>query len=96
MFIVSLVYKKSLEDVDKYIPGHIEFLDEQYRLGNFQLSGRKEPRTGGVILATVANREKLEQILVQDPFHRENLASYEITEIVPSKSSEALKFLVEV
>lgn len=95
MFIVSLTYIKPLEEVDRLIPEHVEYLNEQYRLGYFQLSGRKEPRTGGVIIATIENRAKLDQILAQDPFHRENLASYEITEIVPTKTSQALEFLVE-
>lgn len=95
MFIVSLTYIKPLEEVDRFITEHIEFLNEQYRLGYFHFSGRKEPRTGGVIVAAVKDRSKLDQILEQDPFYRENLASYEVTEIVPTKSSQALKFLVE-
>ena len=95
MFIVSISYTSPLERIDQFIPEHIEFLNEQYRLGHFLLSGRKEPRTGGVILATVESRSKLGQILAQDPFHRENLADYEITEIVPTKSSAALAFLIE-
>ena len=95
LFIVSLTYTVPLEKVDLLIPEHIECLDEQYRLGHFQLSGRRVPRTGGVILATVAGREQLEQILAQDPFHRENIANYEVTAIVPTKSSKALEPLVE-
>ena len=95
MFIVSLTYIKPLEEVDHFIPEHVDFLNKQYQLGHFQLSGRKKPRTGGVIIATVENRSKLDQIITQDPFYRENLASYEVTEIVPTKSSQALKFLVE-
>jgi uncharacterized protein YciI len=95
LFIVSIFYKESLEEIDKFVPEHIEFLNEQYELGYFHLSGRKEPRTGGVILASVENRAKLDLILEQDPFHRENLADYEVTEVVPSKSSKALAFLIE-
>ena len=95
MYIVSLSYKAPLQDVDRFIPEHVEFLDEQYRLGHFQLSGRKVPRTGGVILATVASRAALQQILARDPFHREQLADYDVMEIVPTKSSEALAFLLE-
>lgn len=94
MFIVSITYTSRLARIDQVIPEHIEFLNEQYRQGHFLLSGRKEPRTGGVILAAVESRSKLDQILAQDPFHRQNLAIYEITEIVPTKSSEALAFLV--
>lgn len=96
MFIVSITYTSPIEEVDRFIPEHVEFLDRQYNKGYFQLSGRKKPRTGGVILASVENREKLNQILAQDPFQKENLASYEITEIMPTKSSKALEFLVEV
>ncbi|WP_027858117.1 YciI family protein [Marinobacterium jannaschii] len=95
MFIVSLTYTAPLEQIDQHIPQHIEFLNSQYERGYFQLSGRKEPRTGGVILATVENRVKLEQILAQDPFYREQLANYEIIEMVPTKSSAALAFLIE-
>ena len=96
LFIVSITYTRPLEQVDKFVPEHIEFLDEQYSLGHFQLSGRKVPRTGGVILATVDSRAALDRILAQDPFHREKLADYEIIEFSPSKSSQALKFLVDV
>ena len=95
VFIVSLTYVAPLETVDQFIPEHVEFLNEQYRLEHFQLSGRKVPRTGGVILATVDGREQLDQILMQDPFHREGLATCEVTEIVPTMSSQALECLVE-
>ncbi|BFM13099.1 YciI family protein [Simiduia litorea] len=94
MFIISLTYIKPLEVVDQFISAHSEYLNEQYRLGHFQLSGRKEPRTGGVIIATVESRGVLENILAQDPFYREKVASYDVTEFVPSRSSEALAFLV--
>ncbi|MEH6343557.1 MAG: YciI family protein [Bermanella sp.] len=95
MFIVSITYTSPLEEIDRLISEHVEFLDKQYNLGYFQLSGRKNPRTGGVIIATLENREKLNQILSQDPFKKENLASYEITEMVPTKSSKALEFLID-
>lgn len=95
MFIVSLTYVKPLELVDEFISEHVAFLDAQYAAGHFQLSGRKVPRAGGVILATVENRETLDEILLQDPFCREQLAEYEVIEIVPTKSSERLKHLLD-
>ncbi|WP_413664507.1 YciI family protein [Microbulbifer sp. CNSA002] len=95
MFIVSLTYIKPLEEVNKFIPEHLEFLNEYYELGYFQLSGRKEPRTGGVILVTIGSRSALEKVLKQDPFYREGLANYEVTQIIPTKSSPELEFLIE-
>ncbi|MGB1090484.1 MAG: YciI family protein [Oceanobacter sp.] len=92
---MSLTYTSLIEEIERFLPEHIEYLDAHYASGQFQLSGRKVPRTGGVIIATVKSREALELILAKDPFYREKLANYEITEMVPTKSSAALAFLVE-
>ncbi|MBD0785586.1 GTP cyclohydrolase [Vibrio sp. Y2-5] len=94
MFIISLTYQVSLDKVDTFLSEHVNYLNEQYAKGYFILSGRKEPRTGGVIISTICDRNKLNEVLAQDPFHREGLACYEVTEIVPTKASERLEFLV--
>ncbi|MCG9558786.1 GTP cyclohydrolase [Vibrio kanaloae] len=94
MFIVSLEYQVSLEEVDLFIPEHVEFLNKQYELGHFQLSGRKNPRTGGVILFTLSNREQLDMLLTEDPFYRENIAKYEVIEMLPAKASKEFEFLL--
>lgn len=85
MFVVSIEYKVDLSEVDKLIPAHIEFLDKFYELGNFLASGRKVPRTGGIILASANSREALNSILAEDPFYKANVANYEVTEFIPSK-----------
>lgn len=85
MFVVSITYKADLSAVDKLIPQHIEFLEKFYEQGNFLASGRKVPRTGGVILATADSKEALKAILAEDPFYKNNLAHYEIIEFIPSK-----------
>jgi uncharacterized protein YciI len=84
MFIVSLTYRKPLADVDRFIAEHREFLARYYASGAFLLSGRKEPRTGGVILADCPTRADLERILAEDPFWQNEIASYDITEFVPT------------
>ena len=94
MFIISLTYKVSLERVEQYISEHVAFLDAQYTQGHFLLSGRKEPRTGGVILANMVSKEELIEILKQDPFQREGIADYEITQMVPTKASKEMESLL--
>ncbi|WP_421958275.1 hypothetical protein [Pseudoalteromonas phenolica] len=32
------------------------------------MSGRKEPRTGGVIISTINDRKQLDEVIAQDPF----------------------------
>ena len=94
MFIINLNYKVELEQIDQHLEAHVEFLNEQYDLGNFLASGRKVPRTGGVILSNVKSRMDLEKIIEKDPFKQNGLADYELIEFVPSKTCEALKFLI--
>jgi len=93
MFIISLHYKVSMDEVEKHLPSHVEYLKEQYSLNNFIASGRKVPRTGGVILSNIKDREQLETVVNKDPFKRNNVADYEITEFIPSMTSKELDFL---
>ncbi len=95
MFILSLIYIKPLEEVDVLLEEHVIYLKEEYALGNFLASGRKVPRTGGVILARGASREEIETIIKLDPFHRHGIAEYEITEFCPTMTSDDLGFLRE-
>lgn len=95
MFIISLTYIKPLEEVDKLLEEHVEYLKEQYRLGNFLASGRKVPRDGGIILARAVSREEIETFISLDPFYRHEVASYEITEFTPTMTSHDLAFLKE-
>ena len=85
MFIVSLSYKKDISEVERFIEPHIQFLDKYYAEKKFIFSGRKNPRTGGVILVRNVDRETLTDILKQDPFYQNEIAEYDITEVVPTK-----------
>jgi uncharacterized protein YciI len=94
MHIINITYKVPLETVDEHLNAHVAYLNEQYDKGHFIASGRKVPRTGGIILSKVADRKELLKIIEQDPFHIHSLADYELIEFVPSKTSEEAKFLM--
>ncbi|MCT2564635.1 YciI family protein [Chryseobacterium herbae] len=94
MFIISLTYKTSLEDVERFIPEHNIFLDQQYNAGHFIAYGRKEPRTGGIILSNAGSKDKVEEIIRRDPFYIHQVADYEIIEFIPSKYNEHFKFFI--
>lgn len=95
MFIVSLTYNCPLEEVDKHLDAHVAYLTQEYDNGNFIVSGRKVPRTGGVILSAVETREQLETILRKDPFYKAGIAEYDVTEFVPSMVAEGYEKLKE-
>lgn len=96
MFIVSVHYTADLSVIDEHLPAHIEFLRAQFEAGNFLLSGRKVPRTGGIIIAAMKDEEALWAILRKDPFHAHGLAKYELTRFTPSMSRADAAFLREI
>lgn len=93
MFIISLTYQRPLKEVDEHLNAHVEYLNEQYRLGNFLASGRKIPRTGGIILSAMNSREALDKVIRLDPFHRHEVAQYEVIEFAASMTCKELEFL---
>ena len=90
MFIIALTYTAPLEQVEQHLAAHRQFLDKHYQSGAFLFSGRKEPRTGGVIVMQADSREQVAQIIAEDPFHQAGLAQYSITEFLPTKTAESL------
>lgn len=91
MFIVSLCYKKALSEVDKHIGAHVDFLNKYYAAGIFIASGRKEPRTGGIIIANAASKEEIVAIMTEDPFYVTEVADYDVIEFLPTMSMEQFK-----
>lgn len=85
MFVIEVTYVCPLEMVEPYIEGHRQFLDENYKNGNFVMSGVKVPRDGGIIIANGDDKAVIEQIVAQDPFAQHKLARYDITQFDASK-----------
>lgn len=96
MFVVLLRYRAPLEEVDARVAEHRAFLERYYASGHFLLSGRKEPRTGGIILARAQTKAELEAILTEDPFHRDQIAHYEVVEFLPTMAAPHLEQLKEL
>ncbi len=85
MFVVILTYTASLEMIDQYLVAHRQFLGEGYRDNILIASGPQNPRTGGILLSQLTDRQKLETFLAQDPFHLHQLADYQVIEFDPVK-----------
>jgi uncharacterized protein YciI len=95
MYIIDLKYIVPLEEVDSHMAAHVKYLDKYYQQNIFILSGRKVPRTGGVIIALADSVEDLEEIITEDPFHEHELAKFTITEFLTSKYHPDLKNLLD-
>lgn len=95
MFIVLISYTKPLAAVDAHLVAHRAYLERQYAAGVFLLSGRKEPRDGGVILAKADSAAELQAVLQLDPFEVHGIASYQVIEFHPTMSGRGLESLLK-
>jgi len=90
VFVIELTYKVSLADIDARMRAHVAFLKKYYAAGNFLVSGRQVPRTGGIILALADSREQIEAIMAEDPFCQHGLADVRIVEFRASQRAPDL------
>ena len=95
MFVIELVYKSSLEEIDAHMAAHVRFLKKYYAAGNFLVSGRKIPREGGIILAVGKTRQEIEAIVKEDPFHKHGLADFRIIEFRASQKADDIQSRIE-
>ena len=84
MFIAILTYKKPLEEVDRHLQAHRDYLAKHYAAGDFIASGPQIPRVGGVIMIKADNRAAVDSIIAQDPFNLHEIADYQIVEFTPT------------
>jgi uncharacterized protein YciI len=91
MFVIDLHYIVPLEKLDAHMSDHVKFLKKYYAKNIFVASGRKVPRTGGIILALAGSRAEIEKIIEEDPFYHLKLAKFTITEFQTSQFHPEMK-----
>ena len=95
MFVIELIYKADLAEIDAHMPVHVAFLNRYYAAGNFLVSGRKIPRDGGIIVAVGKSRRELEAIMEEDPFVAQGLADFRIIEFRASQRAKDIQQRIE-
>src|SRR3954468_22644058 len=91
MFVIELIYKAELSQIDAHMKAHVAFLKKYYAAGNFLVSGRKIPRDGGIILSVAKDKQALQAIIEQDPFYVHGLAEFRITEFRASQRADDIQ-----
>ena len=77
-----------MSEVDRHIEAHKLFLKKYYTTKNFICSGRKNPRNGGIIIASFTSLDDVNKAIEEDPFFINDIANYSITEFIPSKNAK--------
>ncbi|MFG1173561.1 YciI family protein [Erwiniaceae bacterium CAU 1747] len=86
MYIVFLTYTRPMEEVDALLEPHLAWLNRYFTAGAFISAGRKDPRTGGMIMVKEMDRKQLDVILAEDPFQQ--VARYDVTKVNITRSAE--------
>ena len=91
--MLLLTYVRPLAAVDALMREHVAWLNEQYAAGRFLVSGRRIPRTGGVILARGDDRAEIEALVASDPFVAAGVATCEVIRFRASQTAPGLEGL---
>jgi uncharacterized protein YciI len=95
MFVIELIYKADLAEIDARMAAHVAYLKKYYAAGHFLVSGRKIPRDGGIILAVATTRRQVEAIVAEDPFIVDGLAEARIIEFRASQRASDIQNRIE-
>lgn len=95
MFIINLTYIVPLEKLDLHMIDHVKYLKKYYKKNVFVASGRKVPRTGGIILALANSKEEVDDIIREDPFYTHRLAEFAVIEFLTSQHHPDLRNLLK-
>jgi uncharacterized protein YciI len=87
--LILITYIVALDEVDRLMESHVEWLERGYAEGLFLLSGRRNPRTGGVIVCR-GHKPEVEALAASDPFVTEGAATTEVIEFNASWAADAV------
>ena len=94
MFVILVQYIKDIQEVDQHLAAHRDYLETGYQKGYLMASGPQNPRTGGVLLSQLKDRNILDAFLQYDPFYIHAIASYQVIEFTPVKYHQLLSSFV--
>ncbi len=94
-FLIEVIYTVPFEQLAETVGEHRAFLQGGFDRGLLLLSGPKNPRTGGIVIARAPSQADLELFFTQDPYRLKGLAEYRYTEFTPVKNQPFLKDWLE-
>lgn len=94
MYVATLSYVRPLEEVDRCVPAHREFLARCYANGQLLVSGPQQPRVGGIAVFRDMPEEALRALLAEDPFQIAGVAEYSLIRFTPSGHVDAIADLL--
>lgn len=88
MYLVDMNFINMALITPELTEQHRSYLANEYKRNNMMFGGRKEPRTGGIIISNHQTKDELRLLLESDPFVQSGAVKYSITEFTPVMASE--------
>lgn len=89
-YLILIKYSVPFEMVEPTLVEHREHLQRQVDAGTILLSGPRNPRNGGLIIARAESEQQIRKMIADDPYKRDGLAEYELIEFKPGKHQKFL------
>jgi len=82
-FLIEIQYLVPVEQLADILPHHRAFLMTGYDKGILLLSGPREPRTGGLVIARSESLADIQTFFSNDPYRLNNVAKHNFIEFNP-------------
>jgi uncharacterized protein YciI len=83
LYVVLMHYARPLAEVDGVRAEHLTYLERLAAQGTVLAWARRDPPTGGVLLAAAPDTVTLQRVLADDPYVKTGVATPEIVEFNP-------------
>jgi uncharacterized protein YciI len=90
LFVVLMHYSQPLEAVDRIRAEHVRHVEGWAGRGVFRAWARRNPPSGGVLVAAAPDRATVERVVAEDPYVKAGVATPEIVEFNPANVRGAL------
>lgn len=89
-YLILIKYTVPFSQVEPTLPVHREHLQRCVDAGILLVSGPRNPRTGGVVIARAESEQVIRKMIDDDPYKQQGLAEYELIEFKPGKHQKFL------
>lgn len=90
-FVVEITFTAGFGRIEPIVPEHRAFLQVGYDRGWLLMSGPKNPRDGGMVIARAPAKADIEAFFRDDPYAKAGVATYRFTEFNPVKRQAFLE-----
>ena len=90
-YVVEITFTAPLKRIEEIMPKHRAFLQTGYDCGWLLMSGPKNPRTGGIVVARAPSLEEIQSFFGRDPYQLNQVATYRFVEFSPVKRQPSME-----